>query len=71
MINNQAALLNTKTTASNFHADQLSASKAFYDHVKSNFLRQSASYLRDSLSRTRSVSMACNTYPVQLKIQQG
>ena len=69
MISNQAALLNTKTTASNFHADQLSASKAFYDRVKSNFLRQSASYLRDSLSRTRSVSMACNKYPVQLKIQ--
>jgi hypothetical protein len=71
MISNPAALLNTKTTSSNPHADQLSASKAFYDRVRSNFLRQSASYLRDSLCRAWPVEIDCNKNPGQLKIQQG
>ena len=71
MINNPAALLNARTTSSNSHADQLSVSRAFYDRVRSNFLRQSASYLSDSLSITRSVSIACRDNPGHHKIQQG
>ena len=70
MINNPAALLNDKTTSSNSQADQLSTSKAFYDHVRSNFLRQSASYLRDSMSRTRSVTIGGNKNPGHIIIQQ-
>ena len=71
MINNPAALLNARTTSSNSHADELSMSKAFYDRVRSNFLRQSASYLSDSLSRTMPVSIAYSNNPGHLKIQQG
>ena len=71
MISNPAALLYTKTTSSNSHADQLNANKAFYDRVRSNFLQQSASYLRDSFNRTSSLSIARNNNPGHLKIQQG
>ena len=70
MINNPAALLNDKTTSSNSQADQLSTGKAFYDHVRSDFLRQSASYLRDSMSRTRSVTIGGSNNPGHLIIHQ-
>ena len=70
MINNPAALLNAETTSSNSQADQLSTGKAFYDHVRSDFLRQSASYLRDSMSRTRSVTIGGNKNPGHLIIHQ-
>jgi hypothetical protein len=48
MTNNEATLSLATSANSNIHADNFSVSKAFYDQVRSDFLRQSARYLRAS-----------------------
>ena len=68
MIKNQAALPNATTTSSNSHAIQPSMGAGHYDQIRSSFLRQSARYLRDSLRRTRAVSVS---NPVYLEITEG
>ncbi len=60
MLNNEATLSHAPMATSNIHADQFSVSKAFYDQVRSDFLRQSATYLRLSLGRSRSLSCYSN-----------
>jgi hypothetical protein len=56
MLNNEATLSHAPMATSNIHADQFSVSKTFYDQVRSDFLRQSAKYLRMSLGRNRPLS---------------
>jgi hypothetical protein len=51
MINNEAASSSTAQATPGFHADHFSVSKAFYDQVRSSFLKQSANYLRASLNK--------------------
>jgi len=53
MINNEATLSSPDQATSGFHADHSSVSKAFYDQVRSSFLKQSANYLRASLNKNR------------------
>lgn len=60
MINNEATLSHAPKATSNIHAEQFSVSKTFYDQVRSDFLRQSARYLRASLSKNRPWSCCSN-----------
>jgi hypothetical protein len=60
MINNESALSHAPMATSNIHADQFSVSKAFYDQVRSDFLRQSARYLRLSLGKNQPWSCYSN-----------
>jgi hypothetical protein len=65
MINNETTLSQATMATSNFHADQLSVRKAFYDQVRSDFLQQSAKYLRISLNKNRLWSCYSNNADVE------
>lgn len=56
MINNLVISHAAKASAPYLLAGQFSHNQAFYDRVRSDFLRQSANYLRESLSKRRNVS---------------
>ena len=71
MMIKQAALSNAVTASFNPDARQLRTSKSFYDHVRSDFLRQSAVYLRESLSKGKTVSDVYNSNLVLLQEQGG
>jgi hypothetical protein len=60
MSNNEAALSSIRTATSHSHSAPQRASKAFYDRVRSDFLRQSANYLRSSLCRSGAVSFSAD-----------
>lgn len=65
MINNEATLSSAAQATSGFHADHFSESKAFYDQVRSRFLKQSASYLRVSLNKNRVISLNTDNHRIQ------
>jgi hypothetical protein len=65
MINNEATLSSAPQATSGFHADRFSVSKAFYDQVRSRFLKQSANYLRVSLNKNRAISLYTDNHRAQ------
>ena len=60
MINNEATLSSIRTATSHSRTGPYQTSKAFYDRVRSKFLRQSASYLRSSLSTSGAISLSAD-----------
>jgi hypothetical protein len=65
MSNNEATLSSAAQATSGFHADHFSVSKAFYDQVRSSFLKQSANYLRASLHKNRVVDLYTDNRLIQ------
>lgn len=60
MINNAATFSSARNSLSISHPGQLNQSERFYDHVRAEFLHQSARYLRDSYARQRATSLSGN-----------
>jgi hypothetical protein len=56
MIINETTL-NKANTVSQHHIGEFSQDKVFYDQVRSDFLKQSARYLRDSFFKNHAVRL--------------
>ncbi|MGB5277640.1 MAG: hypothetical protein WBO73_17470 [Gammaproteobacteria bacterium] len=59
MINNEV-MLHALNALSHHHAGEVRREKVFYDQVKSDFLQQSARYLRESYTGTQAVAHSFN-----------
>jgi hypothetical protein len=60
MTNNEAMVFSAKASSADSNAGTFNMSSAYYQQIRSDFLQQSARYLRESFARRRAVSTVVN-----------